>query len=144
MPEPEARREAMLRLHLEGWAVKAIVAYLEVSRRTVHAFLRRWAEEGTRGLADKSRARTRPRKATLPVAATIKQLQEQSAIGAFRMHAALKQRGIDLSPAACGRIMALNRRLYTLPQPPLPARREQKPMPFAATRRHEYWSVDIR
>jgi hypothetical protein len=58
------------------------------------------------------------------------------------MAAALKQRGYDLSPATCGRIMAKNRVIYALPLPP-PASRAKKNMPFAATRRHEYWSVDI-
>jgi transposase len=71
-PDHEARREAMLRLHVEGWSVKAISSYLQVARRTVHAFLRRWAEEGIAGLPDKSRARKQLRKVTLPVAAAVK------------------------------------------------------------------------
>jgi transposase len=145
IPEGEERREAMLRLHLEGWPVIRIAEYLSVSRKTVTAFLRhRWVEEGVTGLADKSRAR-RPgaRKATLAVTKTVKALQEASAIGAHRMAAALKQRGYDLSPRTCGRIMAINRELYRLPTPPsLP--RVKKPMPFAASHAHEGWSVDIR
>ena len=39
--------------------------------------------------------------------------------------------------------MALNRALG-LPQPANPPPHEPQPMPFAATYRHEYWSVDIR
>jgi hypothetical protein len=38
--------------------------------------------------------------------------------------------------------MALNRRLYDLSKP-TPQPKPKKSMPFAATRRHEFWSVDI-
>jgi transposase len=146
MRDVEERREAMLRLHLEGWTIKAIVGYLGVPRRTLYNFLRRWADEGVKGLSDKPRGRRRgARKVTLPVVATVKELQETTAIGEFRMAAALKQRyGIELSPRTCGRIMAKHRALYGL-QPPRPASgpKPKKPMPFAATRPHQYWSVDI-
>lgn len=144
MRTPEERREAMLRLHLEGWSVKAISGYLGAPRRSIYAFLSRWSVEGVRGLADKSRARLPgARKATLPVMAAVKAIQEQSAIGAFRMAATLKQQyGIEVSARTCGRIMAQNRDLYGL-QWPTPASKPKKPMPFAAARPHQFWSVDI-
>jgi putative transposase len=144
LPDGQARREAILRLHLEGWTTTRIAEYLEISRQSVTTFLRhRWVEEGVAGLPDKPRIAKGPRKVTLPVAATVKQLQETSAIGAHRMSAALKQRGIVLSPRTCGRIMALNREVYQLPLP-APEPRPKKPMPFAASRAHEVWSVDLR
>ncbi len=64
-------------------------------------------------------------------------------IGAWRVHAALKQAGIRLSPRTCGGLLALNRRLYNQAQftPPSQAK---KSMPFRAAYRHEYWTVDIR
>lgn len=70
-------------------------------------------------------------------------MQEYPLLGEFRIHAALKRLGIVLSPRPCGRILALNRKLYGLPKP---ARvpRKSKPMPFKAVRRHRYWSADIR
>lgn len=139
---PEQRRLAIIHLHVEGWKVTRISQYLGVSRQTVHSTLRRWVEEGVAGLSDKSHARKTPRKATLPVIAKVRGLQENPGLGAFRMHTALKQLGIAVSPATCGRIMALNRRLYDLSKPPAPPR-PRKPMPFAAARRHEFWSVDI-
>jgi hypothetical protein len=43
----------------------------------------------------------------------------------------------------CGRILALNRKLYGLSGPPARTK-EAKSMPFAAQRRHQYWTVDIR
>jgi transposase len=145
MPEPEERREALLRLHLEGWSVRAISGYLGAPRRSVYRFLTRWADEGVHGLPNKSHAR-RPgsRKVTLPIAKTIKELQEESAIGAFRMAAALKQHyGIELSPATCGRIMATNRELYHLPETPRKPPTPKKPMPFATAIPHRWWSVDL-
>src|SRR5207244_6683598 len=64
-------------------------------------------------------------------------------IGEWRMHAALLQEGIKVSPRTCGRIMAKNRALYGWDKPKGPAK-PKKEMPFKATRRHEYWSIDIR
>jgi len=50
-------------------------------------------------MADKSHARTDGvRTVDLPAIAAIKRLQENPELGAFRMHAALKQQGIELSP----------------------------------------------
>jgi hypothetical protein len=40
-------------------------------------------------------------------------------------------------------VLALNRQLYGLPKPDR-SPPEKRAMPFAATKRHEYWSVDIR
>ena len=63
-------------------------------------------------------------------------------LGEFRIHAALKELGIDLSPRTCGRILALNRQLG-LPTPAAATPHEPQEMPFAASYRHEYWSVDV-
>lgn len=142
--DPEERRLAVIRLHAEGWTPSRIAEYLDTSRQTVHATLRRWVEEGVHGLADKSHARKpSARKATLPAIAAIRTLQENLALGRQRVHAALKRLGIDLSPRTCGRIMAKNRALYGL-APARPVAKPRKPMPFAASRPHQYWSVDIR
>ena len=140
---PIERRRAVIRLHAEGWNKKSIAAYLQINRDTVYATLRRWVEEGLAGLAPKSRARKRAgRKVTLQAIALILKLQRNPRLGAFRVRAALLQEGIDLSPATCGRILAINRRLY---KQELPARTATKrEMPFAAHRRHQFWSIDIR
>jgi hypothetical protein len=53
------------------------------------------------------------------------------------------QLGIELSPRTCGRILALNRKLYGLAGPRKQPR-EPRAMPFAAVRRHQYWTVDLR
>ena len=144
IPDAFARRRAVLQLHFEGWNKVSIAAYLEVSRPTVDAILRRWVREDLAGLHDKSHRPHQPAtKQTLAAIQTVARLQQNPALGEFRIHAALKQVGIDLSPRTCGRILALNRKLYGLPKPPK-APRDPKPMPFAAQYRHQVWSVDLR
>jgi hypothetical protein len=63
--------------------------------------------------------------------------------GEYRVHTALLRMGINVSPATCGRIMAANRKLYGLHKPPRSARPKRE-RPFKASRRHEYWSADLR
>ena len=144
IPDPVARRRAVLQLHVEGWSPANIASYLEVHRHTVADILRRWAAEQFAGLHDKSRRPHRLRtKQTLGAIHTVRTLQQNPALGEFRVHVALKQLGIDLSPRTCGRILALNRKLYGLPAP-TKAPHEPQPMPFAAQYRHHVWSTDVR
>jgi len=74
----------------------------------------------------------------------VKKLASNPDLGAYRVMAALEQIGIKLSQATCGRLLALNRSLYGLPQPEGGAPRQKKEMPFKASFRHEYCSVDVR
>jgi hypothetical protein len=142
MHGPEARRFAVVQLHSEGWNVKTIAAYLETTRPTVHAILKRWVAEHV--LTEKSRARPdEVRKVDLAAMQAVRKLQENPELGEFRVYAALKQMGVDLSPRTCGRILALNRKLYGLPKPDQ-ILKEKKEHPFKAARRHQYWTVDIR
>src|SRR5215212_3676089 len=53
MADPLERRGAIVRLHAEGWNIASIAGYLETSRPTVYDTLKRWIEEGVRGLEDK-------------------------------------------------------------------------------------------
>jgi len=142
--EPTERRLAVIRLHSEGWTKQSIAEYLQTSRQTVHETLQRWVEEGIGGLYDKSRAPKQPaRKVNLETIAAVRRLQRNPELGAFRIQAALKQLGIEVSLRTCSRLLALNRALYAGldPDPPETVR---QPMPFAAHRRHQYWTVDIR
>jgi hypothetical protein len=93
---------------------------------------------------DQSRApKTRVRATDLRAIAEVRRLQENPELGGFRIHAALKQIGIELCPRTCGRILALNRKLYHLSGPQAHPH-EPKAMPFKAVRRQQYWTVDIR
>lgn len=142
MADGETRRRTVMRLHVDGWNAKSIAEYLDVSRTTVHAILRRFAEEQFAGMPDKSHARKQLRKVDISTIQEIKKLSENPDIGAYRVSAALEQMGIKLSRATCGRYLAINRKLYHLQVP-----RKTRPkadMPFRAERRHQFWSVDIR
>jgi transposase len=142
--DPVARRRAVVTLYLDGWSAKAITGYLETSRQTVYEVLRRWDEEGWPGLADRPLGPRHPaRKVDLRAMAAIRRLQANPELGEFRVHAALAQQGIHLSPSTCGRILALHRALGA-PRPAAAEPHEAQPMPFAAQRRHQYWSVDVR
>jgi len=143
IPDPAERKLAVIRLHSEGWSITSIAAYMQTTRPTIYATLQRWAEEGVAGLEEKSRARKQPRKATLQVRNEIRKLQQNPLLGEWRMHTALGRLGIEVSPATCGRIMAANRQLYGLEKPPRSPRPKLE-MPFKASRRHEYWSCDVR
>lgn len=143
IPDPIDRRRAVIRLHMQGWTVTSIGEYLQIHRKTVQRTLKRWVEEGASGLPDKSRAR-RPggRKVTLHTLHVARHLQVNPGLGQFRLHAKLEQLGIKVSPRTCGRILALNRALYGLLKPKH-APRTPQPMPFAAQRRHQFWSVYV-
>jgi transposase len=144
MPDPVQRRKAIVDLYLEGWSPTAIAGYLETTRTRVYETLARWEAEGWPGLADRPRGPRHPaRKVDLKAMAAIHRLQANPELGEFRIHAALAQRGIDLSPRTCGRILALHR-AQGAPQPAASMPHDPQPMPFAAQRRHQYWSVDIR
>jgi transposase len=144
MADPVQRRKAIVDLYLEGWGVTSIAGYLETTRTRVYETLARWEAEGWPGLADRPRGPRQPaRKVDLKAMAAIRRLQANPELGEFRIHAALAQRGIDLSPRTCGRILALHRALGA-PQPAAAQPRAPQPMPFAAVRRHQYWSVDLR
>lgn len=138
------RRLTIVRLHAEGWNIKTIADYLETTRRLIYETLRRWVEEGVAGLDDKSHARKQgTRKVDMRAITEVKRLQRNPELGEFRIHAALLQLGIKLSPRTCGRVLALNRSLYGL-KGPISEAREPKGMPFQASRRHQFWTVDIR
>lgn len=144
IPKRRDGRAAVVALHADGWSAKAIAGYLRIGTSTVYRILRRWAEEGPAGLEDKPHGRPPGvRKVTLKAMEAIRRFQQNPNLGEFRIHAALAQIGIHLSPRTCGRILALNRELYGLEKPKGPVK-EKKEMPFAARRRHQYWSADVR
>jgi len=144
IPERRDGQAAVVALHADGWSAKAIAGYLRVGTSTLYRILKRWASEGPAGLEDRPHGRpTGVRKVTLKAMEAIRRFQENPHLGEFRMHAALAQIGIHLSPRTCGRILALNRELYGLEKPKGPVK-ERKEMPFAARRRHQFWSADIR
>jgi putative transposase len=141
IPEPAERRRAVVALHAEGWSAKAVAGYLRVHRSTVHRALRRWVEEGVEGL--ENRPHSRPSGVRKVDLKAVRRLQRNPNLGAFRVHAALGQIGVHLRPRTCWRILATNRALYSLEKPKGPSK-ERREMPFAASCRHQFWTVDVR
>lgn len=144
IPDGYQRRRAIIDLHAEGWSITTISAYLQTPRHRVYEVLKRWATEGHAGLEDKSRAPHHPaRKVTMRDINEVKKLASNPDLGAYRVRAALEQMGIQLSQATCGRLLALNRKLYGLDLSKEEKHRK-KEMPFKASFCHQYWSVDVR
>lgn len=97
--DPAEARLAIIRLHTEGWNKQSIADYLQVNRETVRTTLTRWIAEGVAGLDDKSRAPRHPaRKTDLRMLHRVRQLQENPELGAWRIHAALRQGGDSSQP----------------------------------------------
>jgi putative transposase len=146
--DPYQRRRAIVDLHAQGWSNTSIAAYLQTPRTRVYEVLKRWATEGHAGLDDRpSSAPHRPaRKVTMSAISEVRKLVGDSPeLGAYRVRAALEQIGIHLSQATCGRLLALNRKLYGVAQPKGGAPRQRpREMPFRSSFRHEWWSVDVR
>ena len=66
----------------------------------------------------------------------MRRIQENPALGALRVRAALARIGIHLGTRTVGRMLAVNRRVYGLEKPKGPAE-EKREMPFRAERRHQ-------
>jgi putative transposase len=99
IPDPKERRTALVELHARGWSVKAIAGYLKITRDTVYSTLKRFIEEGESGLEDKKRGRPKGvSKVDLKAVDAVRRLQKNPNLGEFRVHAALAQVGIHLSP----------------------------------------------
>jgi hypothetical protein len=74
---PEERRQAVIRLHAASAGVCATIArYLDVSRSTIYAILKRWVEEGVQGLPDRSHVNTSKPGVDLPTRNLIRKKQD--------------------------------------------------------------------
>jgi putative transposase len=137
-------RAAIVALRLDGWSAKAIAGYLGVHHATVYRTLERWKEGGLEGLEDRPNGRPPGvRRADFAAVEAIRKLAKNPGLGAFRVHATLKQMGFDLSRATCGRLLAQVREVYGY-EKSQGGGGAKRAMPFAASRRHEVWSADVR
>ena len=65
-------------MSIEGWSISTIARYLDVSRPTIYAILKRWVEEGVQGPAEKSHANTSKPDVDLPTRNLIRKKQEEN------------------------------------------------------------------
>jgi putative transposase len=141
---PGEGRAAVVELRMDGWSAKAVAGYLGIGRSTVYKILKRFEEEGAEGLKDRPHGRPAGvRKVNLAAIEEVRKLAQNPHIGAFRVHAALKQKGFDPSRTTCGRILAQVREIYGY-EKPKSGGDAKKTMPFASNRHHEYWTADVR
>ncbi len=141
--DPYQRRRAIVDLHAEGWSITTIASYLQTPRHRVYEVLKRWAKFGHAGLDDTPQQHAR-KMGIREINEVGKLVVESPELGAYRVRAALEQIGIHLSQATCGRLLALNRKLYGLSPPKGAEKQPRKEMPYKAHFKHEIWSVDIR
>ena len=141
--DPREGRVAIVELRLSGWSVKAIAGYLGVHHATVYRTLERWKQGGLKGLEDRPFGRPPGvRKVNFAAVEAIRKLAQNPNLGAFRVHAALKQMSFDLSRATCGRILAQVREVYGYEKPE-GGGTAKRTMPFSATERRQIWSADV-
>lgn len=140
-----AARFRVVQLYYQGWNKQSISRVLHVSRPTIDRWIARFEADHLAGLQNKKPGPKSPRTQWLPVMVAIYQLQKRHPdAGEFRIWSLLG-RG-DLSVRTVGRIMALNKQLYTdIPhvQPARPPRLPQ-PHPYKASRPHQFWFIDGR
>jgi putative transposase len=142
--DPQEARAAVVALRLDGWSAKAIAGYLGVHHSTVYRALERWKARGFEGLVDGFSGRPPGvRKTDFAAVEAIRKLAQNPGLGAFRVHAALRQMGFDLSRATYGRILARVREVYGYEKPE-GGGGTKRTIPFAASERHEVWSADVR
>ena len=144
-PERYQARLQVIKLYYQGWAKVSISRFLQVSRPTVNAWIRRFEAEQFAGLVDKRRGPKNPRKVWLPLMVQVYHLQKAHPdAGEFRIWSLLARP--DISVRTIGRIMALNKLVYDdIPHvPKRGVRRVPGPHPYKASRHHQYWCIDGR
>jgi putative transposase len=145
-PNRSEARLQVITLYAQGWEKRSISRFLQVSRPTIDAWIKRWETEHMAGLLDKSRAPKAPaRKVWLPLMLRVYHLQKRHPdAGGFRIWSLLATS--EISVRTVERIMALNRQLYddiphgrtTGAKPP------PQPHPYKAVAPHQYWFIDGR
>jgi putative transposase len=145
-PDRQQARLQVITLYAQGWEKHSISRFLQVSRPTIDAWIKRWETEHLVGLLDKSRAPKAPaRKVWVPLMLRVYHLQKRHPdAGGFRIWSLLATS--EISVRSVERIMALNRHLYddiphgrtTGAKPP------PQPHPYKAEAPHQYWFIDGR
>jgi len=147
-PQPDRyqARLQVIKLYAQGWEKSSLSRFLQVSRPTVDAWIKRFATEHCAGLLDKSSAPQAPaRKVWLPLMLEVYHLQKRHPdAGKFRIWSLLAHP--EMSVRTVARIMALNKEVDdAIPQvrkkgPTLPP----PPHPYKASRPHQYGFIDGR
>lgn len=145
-PDRTAARLEVVQLYAQGWNKDSISRFLQVSRPTVDRWIQRFEAEDLAGLVDRPRGPRAPRKVWFPLMVAIYHLQKAHPdAGEFRIWSLLANDTIAVRTV--GRVMALNRQVYTDIPPPQGARgprQPPQPHPYQAHTAHEFWFIDGR
>ena len=145
-PERAQARQQVIELYFQGWNKLSISRFLRVSRPTINEWIGRFERDNLASLEDHSSAPKAPvRKVWLPVMLEVYHLQKRHPdAGRFRIWSVLGNP--EISERTVGRVMALNKRVYTdIPHlRPKTARKAPQPHPYKAQCPHEYWFIDGR
>ena len=145
-PDRAQARLQVITLYAQGWEKRSLSRFLQVSRPTIDAWIKRWEAEHLAGLLDKSRAPKVPaRKVWLPLMLRVYHLQKRHPdAGGFRIWSLLATS--EISVRTVERIMALNRQLYDdiLHGRTTGAKPPPQPHPYRAEAPHQYWFIDGR
>jgi transposase InsO family protein len=135
----------VVNLYYQGWNKRSISRFLRVSRPTVDRWVTRFEADHMAGLQDHKPGPKSPRKQWFPVIVAIYHLQKRHPdAGEFRIWSLLARP--DLSERTVGRIMALNKQVYTdIPHARHPGLKPPpQPHPYKASRPHQFWFIDGR
>jgi hypothetical protein len=145
-PNRYQARLQVIQLYYQGWEKVSISRFLQVSRPTVDAWIRRFEAQHFAGLVDRSRAPRAPvRKIWLPLMVQVYHLQKAHPdAGRFRIWSLLARS--DVSERTVGRILALNKLVYDdIPHVPHKGGKRVPGLhPYKASHPHEYWFIDGR
>jgi transposase InsO family protein len=145
-PERSQARQQVIALYFQGWNKRSISRFLRVSRPTINEWIGRFETDNLASLEDTSSAPNAPgRKVWLPLMLAVYHLQKRHPdAGRFRIWSVLGN--TEISERTVGRVMALNKRVYTdiPPVRPQTARKDPQPHPYKAQCPHEYWFIDGR
>ena len=145
-PERAQAREQVIELYFQGWNKLSISRFLHVSRPTINEWIGRFESDNLVSLEDANSAPKAPvRKVWLPLMLEVYHLQKRHPdAGRFRIWSVLGNSAI--SERTVGRVMALNKRVYSdIPHVRRKtARPDPQPHPYKAQCPHEYWFIDGR
>jgi transposase InsO family protein len=139
-------RQQVIELYFQGWNKLSISRFLKVSRPTINEWISRFENDNLTSLEDRSSApKTPSRKVWLPVMLEVYHLQKRHPdAGRFRIWSVLGKP--EISERTVGRVMALNKRIYSDIAQGGKTRKKKvpQPHPFKAAFAHEYWFIDGR
>ena len=134
----ELRIDAVIR-RLAGERVSDLSLEFGVSPKTIHKWIKRYREEGARGLFDRSRRPHRsPKRISKKTERRIIELRQEYGWGGRNLGYLLAQEGVEVSAATVDRVIARNGLIRECDRQPRATRRFQREAP------NQLWQMDFK